>query len=79
MLAENQVQMANEILTKDAGVERERLTEKAIQLMQDGTASCFSELYDHIAEDVDVLAVLIGKSPAYVMACTIDDVQAQLD
>lgn len=77
MLAENQVNAAQALLQKDAGEERVKLTERALDIMHSEQASCYADLYDMIRDDVELLAVLANLPSALVMASLIDDIQAQ--
>lgn len=63
----------------DAGEMRVKLSNRAIKHMRDGDASCYSELWPLIKDDVVVLAGLIGEPAAYVFACTIDDIDHVFD
>lgn len=63
----------------DAGEARQALTAKAKEIINNGEAMCYSELYAAISHDISLLSVAIGQSTAYVALCLVDDLEADLD
>ncbi len=64
----------------DAGFAREELTRKAIDVLDtNDTITCFADLFDVLAQDVQDVADLAKLSPAKVMACLIDDLEAGIE
>lgn len=61
--------------TVDAGIARETLAKRAWKLMESGDVSCYADLWEIIASDVNELASVIEKPSSYVFACTIDDIE----
>jgi hypothetical protein len=69
--------MAGTITTLDAGQAREELVQKAKEIQKaNPNVCCWSDLLELIHEDISYVAKLINKSTAYVLACTIDDLEA---
>lgn len=66
--------------TLDAGYAREELVRKAKDILKaNPNICCWSDLLEPINKDVEDVAKLINKSTAYVLACTIDDLEADID
>ena len=59
----------------DAGIARENLAHRAWKLMKSGDVSCYADLWEIIAGDVNELASVIERPASYVFACTIDDIE----
>ena len=57
-------------------MDRQELVIAANKLIADGTCCCWSEVAEALETQIAALAKQIGKSTAYVLACTIDDVEA---
>ena len=55
---------------------RQELVIAANKLIADGTCCCWSEIAEALKTQIAALAKQIGKSTAYVLACTTDDVDA---
>lgn len=55
------------------------LVKKARTLMQGVEASCWGEVYEKLATEIASLARQIRKPSAYVFACLVDDVEADID
>jgi hypothetical protein len=61
----------------DAGELRERLVRRAVRIKEnDPTICCWSDLLPHVQDDISRISMKIGKSTAFVFACTIDDIEA---
>ena len=63
----------------DIEAARQQLTTRARELMLGGVALCYSELHDHLGEDIMRLATRARLSPVYVALCLIDDIEANLE
>lgn len=64
----------------NAGQLREALVKKCKKLKEtNANICCWADLFEHVKKDIQQLAWHINRSPAYVMACTIDDLEADLD
>ena len=75
----NEVRVVNSRLLDDmdAGELRERLVRRAMRIKENNPAiACWSDLLPHIQDDISRISIKIGKSTAYVFACTIDDIEA---
>lgn len=63
----------------DAGIARQELTKKATDKMKgDSSICCWSDLYQQLEQDIETLAAQAKQPPAYIMACLIDDLEADL-
>lgn len=60
-------------------MDREKLAEMAKHLIDSGECSCYGEVALKLAAEIEQVAKEIGQSAAYVMACTIDDVECLYD
>lgn len=66
--------------TLDAGYAREELVRKVKDLKATNpNICCWSDVLPHVEQDIADVAKIIGKSTAYVFACTIDDIEADLN
>jgi predicted transcriptional regulator len=56
-------------------MDREHLAVLAKHLLDSGECTCYAEVAQKLEAEIAHIAQQIRQSPAYVMACTIDDIQ----
>lgn len=54
-------------------MDREELTQRAIQLYHSGECGCWADVFDKMESEITQIASEINRSPGYVMASIIDD------
>lgn len=59
-------------------MDREQLAAAAKNMLDSGEATCWADVAEYYQSEINTLALSISKSPAFVMACTIDDVEQLL-